>query len=186
VVFTGLGNDLETATKFIDDELSKAKLHPPMECYPKGDFRGALYHRYDSALAANAAIRHFDRSKLQLAGQTVKCKPELPVEQRACLGMVLGLRYHLIQWGFDRKNIKVDDAIPTLSVGGSPVLKVSIAKSEIKIDWLDPTWEAWNELLNTEEYKELVQMSNKRLSQAAEHKKGMGKGNKGGAGVSQQ
>ena len=65
-------------------------------------------------------------------------------------------------------------------------MKVSIAENEIKVDWLDATWEAWHDLLNTDGYKELVKMSNRRLSQAAENKKGMGKGNKEGAGASQQ
>ena len=141
---------------------------------------------YDNIAAATATIKHFDRTKLQLAGQNIKCKLELPVDQRACLGMVLGLFHHLLEWGFDRKNIKVDDAIPMLSVGGSPIMKVSVADNAVKIDWMDQTWEAWSDLQQAEEYKKLLIMSNTRLSQGAEHKKkGTGKGKKGGAGTGQ-
>ena len=65
-------------------------------------------------------------------------------------------------------------------------MKASVANNAVKIDWMDETWEAWSDLKQAEEYKELVNMSNRRLSQAAEHnKKGTGKGKKGSAGTGQ-
>ena len=59
-------------------------------------------------------------------------------------------------------------------------MKVSVVDDAMKVDWIDPTWEAWSELQQAEEYVELVRSSNQRLTQAAEHKKkGIGKGSKG-------
>lgn len=187
VVFGGLGDDLEVATQLIGKEFATAKLRSPADSYFKGDeFKGQLFHRYDNIEAATATIKHFERTKLQITGQSIKCKPELPVDQRACLGMLLGLCYHLIEWGFDRKDIRVDDAIPMLSVAVSPVMNVSVADNAVSIDWTNETWEAWSDLNQAKNYKELVHVSNRRLSQAAEHKKkGTGKGKKGGAGASQ-
>jgi hypothetical protein len=91
VIFSGLGDDLEAATKFIDAEFAKLKLGAPVDSYFKGDeFKGMYYHRYDNLESANAAIKHFERSKLHLAGQRISCRPELPIGHRVCLSTSLG------------------------------------------------------------------------------------------------
>ena len=59
-----------------------------------------------------------------------------------------------------KKKVGDDDAIPMLSVGGSEVMKVSVQDNAVKIDWMDPTWEAWSDLQDAQEYKDLLVMSN--------------------------
>ena len=188
VIFSGLGDDLEAATKFIDAEFAKLKLGAPVDSYFKGDeFKGMYYHRYDNLESANAAIKHFERSKLHLAGQRISCRPELPIGHRVCLSTVLGLRRLLInKWGISRKDLKVDDAKSMLSVAGTPAMKAEVAGDAVKIAWLDPEWESWTELQEDNDYKELEAMANKRLAHSAENKKkGIGKGSKGKAAIGQ-
>ena len=83
-------------------------------------------------------------------------------------------------WGYNRKNLKVDDSIPRLSVGGDDVVTASVVDNELKVDWLHSDWSSWTELVNALEFKALIDAAGTRLAQAAESRtKGGGKGHKG-------
>ena len=114
--------------------------------------------------------------KVQHAGRQIWCKIDLPVEERTSLGFILGLRRLLISWGFDRRNLKVQDEVPMLSVGGSPVASASVANNALEIKWSEESWKTWGDLTGSLEYKNLVDDANKRVKQSAEsRKKGGGK-----------
>ena len=181
VFFGGLGSVFEDAKRFIDEELKKRKLQGPREAYHKGDeFKGFMHYKYNDQNAANDVVEKLSRAKLFWDGRQIECKVDTPIEQRAGLGFILGLRRLLINWGFERRNLKVDDYIPLLSVGGSPVVSAKIVEHRLKIDWLDPTWESWEELQKADMFLELVSTANKRLEDSARHsQKGGGKGFKG-------
>jgi hypothetical protein len=181
VVFTEPGNNWESAQKFVHDAISKAGLADPTDSFFKGEaFKGVLFCKYCDQASANLVINKLNRTKLLHEGRQIKCKIDLPVEQRSCLGFILGLRRQLIGWGFVRRNLKVNDEIPMLSVGGLPVVSASIEDSKIKINWQDPTWESWSDLVCDKGYLDLVSTANKRLEDSTKNKqKGDGKGYKG-------
>ena len=65
-------------------------------------------------------------------------KPDAPVEVRAIRSLLLGLRWQLHEWeSFDKKVIKVDVPAATMTVGGKPVVSVSIEENKLKNMWLD-------------------------------------------------
>ena len=178
IVLGGLGDNWEAAKDFVSGEVSKERLPEP---FFKGDqFRGVMFYKYDNANEANQMVTHFDRKKTQYKGQNVWCKHDSPIAQRVPLSFILGVRRLLISWGYNRKNLKVDDSIPRLSVGGDDVVTASVVDNELKVDWLHSDWSSWTELVNALEFKALIDAAGTRLAQAAESRtKGGGKGHKG-------
>jgi hypothetical protein len=181
VVVGGLGDDFDDANRFIAEEVSTRKLHVPSDSFFKGDqFKGIMFLKYNDVSEANEVVRKLSQVKVQHAGRQIWCKIDLPVEERTSLGFILGLRRLLISWGFDRRNLKVQDEVPMLSVGGSPVASASVANNALEIKWSEESWKTWGDLTGSLEYKNLVDDANKRVKQSAEsRKKGGGKGYKG-------
>ena len=180
VVFTGLDGMLANSKEFIDKHLENMKLPIPLDAFHKGEtFKGVLHYKFDNHQAAAEVIKKFDQAKVQYKDKSILCKADLPVEQRVPLSFILGLRRLLLSWGFDRKNLKVNDAIPLLSVGGDKVVSAHVEGSHIHVEWFDHEWASWDALQSSPGFKELIDSANTRLGHSAEAKKGRGKGYKG-------
>ena len=55
------------------------------------------------------------------------------------------MRWQLIQWGFAKSEVKVDEKTMTMKVGGVPVLPVKTFNNEVVNEWVDKGWEKWEE-----------------------------------------
>ena len=123
------------------------------------------------------------KSKPKFGDNEIRCKLEEPIKVRVVRSLLLGLRWQLGEWGLNKKAIKVDVPSPTLNVDDKPVVTATIADGRLQMARADPTWEAWEDLDNSEEMKELLNEGSKKLKQAAENRAaGLGKGK--GAGKS--
>ena len=101
------------------------------------------------------------------------------VEQRSVTSSLLGLRYILTQpkWGFNKKYFKVDGDAGILKAGREPILHATVEDGKLKLAWLDPAREKWEELQTAPEWQEVQQKANDRLMRsAANSSKGVGKG----------
>jgi len=65
-------------------------------------------------------------------------------------------------------------------VGGNPVLKATVAANRLALEWMSQDWKDWKELVDSSEFKKLVEKVDETLQKAAEARgKGNGKGKKG-------
>ena len=113
----------------------------------------------------------------EFKGSEVWCKTDAPVEVRVVRSVLLGLRWQLGEWGFNKKIIKVDVPAATLTVDKVDVATLDIKKDKVEMKWHDAGWKEWHELHNSEEMKKLLKDADDKLKQAAENRgKGIGKG----------
>ena len=92
---------------------------------------------------------------------------------------LLGLRWQLTQqeWGFTKKEVKVQDETLILKVGNVPVVGASVREDKLHLQWMDPAWQSWKELHASSELAALIAVANKKLQASAEWRaKGKGEG----------
>ena len=66
------------------------------------------------------------------------------------------LKLKLLDWNVAAKEyFRTDLEEGTLKAGGKVVLKASIVEGKIALDWVDPTWSDWKELVESAELKDL-------------------------------
>jgi len=82
----------------------------------------------------------------------------------------LGLRWQLTQWGFTKKELKVNDEEFIMKVGGVPVVQASVRENKLCLLWKDPAWEEWQQLQKSEELRSLIAIANNKLSKSEEGK----------------
>ena len=181
-LFGGLDNATrEDAEDWILRKLKEFNVAEPLKIFHKGDsFKGILYAKFSSPDAVTKAAIAFDARDHKLNGKTVWAKKDLPIQIRSPLSFLLGLRWQLLQWGFSRSEIKVDDTLRTLSVGGGSVVEVNVIDDKLDITWLDDTWLHWDDLHKAPEMIALIEAANTKLRKSAESR-AKGKGKKGGA-----
>ena len=106
-----------------------------------------------------------------------KFKHDAPIEERAPLSFLLGLRWQLGEWEYDKKAIKVNEETLTIKYNGQVFAHASVKSDKLVVDWLAEEWKDWKELQESRELKALVETTDKKLAQArAGKQKGKGKG----------
>ena len=79
----------------------------PESVYFKGDeLKDLLFAKFENEAEACKTMDAIEKSKPEIGGKEIWCKPESPVEVRAVRGLLLGLRWQLGEWGFNKKAIK--------------------------------------------------------------------------------
>jgi hypothetical protein len=102
----------------VEATVEKLGLAPPSATFFKGaDFKGMLFCKFKKAEEATKALNVLNKAKLDYEGHEIRCKPDAPIEERVPLSLLLGLRWQLGEWGFNKKDIKVDgDGHVTMTV----------------------------------------------------------------------
>ena len=176
VLFGGFETDFDDACAYINSELDKINAQRPTQFFKGDSFRGLVFCKFDNGRAAENIITAFNARPLKHKSSPISCKPDLPIDKRVSLSLLLGLRRQLISWGFDRRAVKVDDHTFVMSFSGKDVATTSVKENMVVIEWLDPTWGMWEDLQASPEFTKLIGDNNKRLALAAESVKGGGKG----------
>ena len=182
VLFGGMSNlSYDAAKALIDAELKKLQLPTPALMYFKGDsFSGTVFANFESQRVANEVVTKASQSGL---ATPLWCKKDLPLETRCPLSVLLGLRRQLISWGFNRRAIRVKDDNLTMTIEKKPILAATTCSDQVRLDWLDQTWQEWKELQDSNELKLLIDRANETLKTAASKRtKGEGKGKPTGTG----
>ena len=113
--------------------------------------------------------------KLKRGEEEVWCKKDLPLDRRVPLSFLLGTRRQLLNWGFTKSNVRVQEETNTLTVAGQPIVKAVVSGSILKLEWINQEWKNWSELVESTEFNELTKKANGSL-QKAQDAKGKGKG----------
>ena len=112
-----------------------------------------------------------------MSGYDILCKLDRLIEDRAPLSFLLGLRRQLIGWGFNTKEVKVNDEELSLSVARVPVLHAKVIDMELKLQWDSDAWEKWALLQESAELQQLIKVASDKLANSAGSiTKGKGKG----------
>ena len=182
VLFGGMHDlSFEAAKDFIDTSMKTLQLPTPAIVYYKGDdFAGTIFAKFETLRAANEVVTKVSQSTIKA---NVWCKKDLPLETRCPLSVLLGLRRQLINWGFNRRAIRVKDDTLSMTIEGKPILTATTSSDQVSLDWLDQTWKEWKELQDSAELKLLIDRANDTLKNAAAKRtKGDGKGKPAGTG----
>ena len=67
---------------------------------------------------------------------------------------MFGLKKQLSDWGFSKKDIRIVEDEGVMKVAGETVLKTSVVKNELILQWYG-TWTEWAELHDSDELKVL-------------------------------
>ena len=161
--------------------LRDLKLQPAIEPYHKGDeFKGILFAKFASPQVAQTITESFSKARPNMSGKHVWCKFDQPIEARVPKSFLLGLRWQLVQWGFEKQDVRVDDEHMIMKVGGVPVLQVVIDGQKLNTNWLDSSWALWPDLQQSKELQTLVQSASDKLKASFDNRaKGNGKGTAG-------
>ncbi|CAK0910372.1 unnamed protein product, partial [Prorocentrum cordatum] len=155
-------NDFSTLDQQVEDDIlpriadiekgiAEIKMHDEQ-------FKGMLFSEFQSWKASQDALpvlpEACGRQSPREGNRWARCSTDAPIEQRAITSLLLGLRYLLTQWGFDKEFLKVDDDAGVIKAGGKGIPQVKVVEQELKLDWLDPSWETWGEFQKSPEWKE--------------------------------
>ena len=169
---------LEESEKWLMTELASSKALVPLDVFIKGDtFKGIVFAKFASPTDMETALAVLEKKRLQCKGKRVWANEEKPVEVRKPRDFLFSFKKLLISWNFSKQSVKVDKEELSMSVEGTPVLQVTGAEGELKMQWLVDEWEKWEALHSSTEFKEMKAACSAALANAKERQsKGSGKG----------
>ena len=100
-----------------------------------------------------------------------------PLHIRVSHSFLLSLRYLLIQWGYSKSQVRVDDQAMILKIDGEECCSAFSFESEFKVIW-QGQFESWIDLQNDGEVLKWSDTAKSKLRRAG----GKGKGGGGGGG----
>ena len=141
-------------------------------------FKGMLwlpYHKVDDATSALTALTEV-MSKDREAKHW--CNYDLPIEERVENSILFGVKTKLVEWKVgSKKHIRIDTDTKIMKAWGKEVLQATVVGDSLEVKWLSSEWEAWDELQQNPDIKEIIQRARERLAKSrTETGKGAGKG----------
>ena len=176
VLFGGLQDkSFEAAERIVKGKLKDKGLEEPSAVYHKGDeFKGIVFAKFTAEKVAEEVVKAISAER-HTGEETIWCKKDLPLNRRVPLSFLLGVRKQLINWGFTKSRVRVQEENNTLTVAGQPVMHATTDGSSITIDWINQEWKVWAELVDSSEFKDLLKKAEESWKKA-EEAKGKGKG----------
>ena len=101
-------------------------------------------------------------AELKYKGNNLWIKPSLPMNVRVPKSFLLGLKYLLGQWGYDRKKIQVDDEDLVLRIDKQEVCTAYAMDGKLHVIW-DKVWETWREMHSDDDFVKLLKDTNAKL-----------------------
>lgn len=148
----------------------------PVDTYIKGDFKGVLFAKFMSKGAHDVAVDLLRKAGCKEGGNDIWGKPDLPLADRCKSSFAFGLKYLLVQWGFEKKSLWASPEDGGLWVGDDLVASATMTGKIMDVKY----GEGWEDYLNDSSYPEFKEMV-KRLATKLEQSptKGLGKVTKG-------
>ena len=176
VLFGGLQDEtFEAAERIVKSKLNDKHMEEPSAVYHKGDeFKGIVFAKFTTEKVAEDIVKAISGGKNK-GEDTIWCKKDLPLNKRVPMSFLLGVRKQLINWGFTKSRVRVQEDTNTLTVAGQPIMKAIVVGGSLTVDWTSQEWKDWTELVDSSEFKELTKKAEESLKKA-EDAKGKGKG----------
>ncbi|CAE7030851.1 unnamed protein product [Symbiodinium sp. CCMP2592] len=162
-----------TASQWLMNKLKEFSAPIPTSVFSKSsEFKGLLFAKFSSMFERDTAVAILRSAKLMEGKDHIWATPELPPATRARKLFLLGLRWQLGEWGFDKREVQVDDEYTQMTIDNKAVLKLSAGDDDLKYLWAEQ-WARWDEFQQSSELADLsTKASNVMLKQQA---KGAGK-----------
>ena len=163
---------LHAATTWLNDTLARMSGPKHVGTYSKSkEWLGLLWAKFSSVGERDMAVALIRSANMNMGSDNVWATQDLPVPIRARKLFLMGLRWQLIQWGFVKQEIKIDDDFNTMHIGSLLVVRVTNKDDSLQCTWAD-TWADWTEFQESSELQELLVRSARTLQKQA---KGQGK-----------
>ena len=147
------------AIKWLLAKLEALSVPNSIDVYNKSEeWKGVLFAKFGTQSERDAAVGKLRAAISSVAGDNFWAKAELPPKARACQSFLLGLKWQLAQWGFERKSIRVDLDEGTIRVGPELAATVEIIRQDLAISW-HGAWDTWTDLRNSPELAEILNRS---------------------------
>jgi len=170
----------DVAKTWLSETMTKKGIEGVQTIFDKskgGAFNGLVFVKFVSPDKRNKAMEIFNASKLSMFGKTNFMNPDLPVQQRVARKFLANFKKMLVEWKFTPSSVSYDVARQTLEVEREVVLRVKVDKFTFVTDWVDPKWAQWSNLLQDEQYKNLIKTAQDKLNNSrSQMDKGKGKG----------
>ena len=141
------------------------------------DLEDLMFVQVANANTVRIMAELFRRKPHMLKEATVWCNVDRPCQERIPLKLIFSIRKLLAKWGFQKRNIKVNEETCTMTIGDLPILKAIANDNTIDMTWLDEEWKSWDELHNSTELRDIVMKAQADFETAHEKsRKGLGKG----------
>ena len=164
---------VEDAWWWMSDELWKSYGPQPCVVYSKENFKSIAYASFQNKVERDAAIQIFEGLTKGGDGGSVWAKIDKELMPRILSSFLGGLRWHLGEWGYRKNSYSFHEDTWTFHALNQPVLQASLKNGQLVIEWKNEEWGNWNELQNSDEFKNLVKNANDKWSKVA--RKGKGK-----------
>jgi hypothetical protein len=104
----GKEQDEDEAIEWVNGQIKSLQVGAPDEIYFKGEvYKGLLFCKFDNQEKADKVIKELTRRTPEFKANASVYKPwfkqDAPIEQRAPLSFLLGLRCQLGEWGEDKE-----------------------------------------------------------------------------------
>ena len=111
-------------------------------------------------------LAKFVREKIMHLGQDVRCKPDLPVDQRFVYTVLFGLKYLLCKaWGkYSGRQVKVSMESVMVMVMGKPAVSIVFTDFTPEIRYE----QGWQTYMQGYEWEEIIAGATERLDKARE------------------
>ena len=166
-----------TAKKWLLEELTKHSIDGVLDIYHKASsddqWNGMVFLKFSTAEKRDAGICAFNAIPTELSEKAHRMKEDRPLQERVKFNFLYGLKKLITEMG-TRTTLDADTY--TMSFNGVAVLQVHVHQQILKMDWLDPDWANWNDLVQNEKFKSLCDDAKQKLDRAKAPLKGDGKG----------
>ena len=103
----------------------------PAKIESRSDLPGLLFCTFESEILRNTAVNTLKNAALNRLWIIASA----PLYVRVPRSFLLGIRYLLIQWGYSKSQVRVDDEAMILKIDGVECCSAFVAESEFNIAW---------------------------------------------------
>ena len=113
---------------WVEEKCTNQCRHKPNDIYKKGEsFKGIVFAKFASQSDRDAVVQQFRTEKFEHAdGVKIWSAPDRPLEIRAQTSFLFSLKKELIEWGFARASLWVDEENFVLVWNGDLVTQTQI------------------------------------------------------------
>lgn len=167
----------EVAKQWLKVKLGQKGIEGFIDVYFKGDFKGLLFMKFSPLAMRDAAMLKFNATKNMFSTKVSYMNPQLPIQERAPNTFLNGLKKLLVQWEFTAASVSWDSEKQTLDIEKKTVLKASVKDFVLVLDWVDPSYGTWTDLVDNSEFQALIASVQSKLdAEKRRVAKGKGKG----------
>ena len=133
-----------------------------------------MFCSFASETDRDEALEKLKSAALSHHGENIWANASSPLNIRVPRSFLLGMRYLLIKWGFDKTLIRVDDVNMILFIDHVEHASACVVDNRLSVKW-SISWESWSELYADADVKKLLKTAQTKLARGGTGSKGRGK-----------